>query len=170
MGIVKDLMPPGTKNDVLERLRGLVSRAKNEALSPEQAMELAKSAVEREAANLYAKYQQRLAAFEPTPTDDLGRSILAAVDIPVVAGDATVAVAGLKQVGVVAEQVGEDLVNRRNREGEVRRFCPGQRVSLPDSSAERFLLGRQIDEDLRDETSVRHEALPDDFGRDGIQR
>ncbi|MFY8123473.1 MAG: ATP-dependent helicase, partial [Silanimonas sp.] len=73
MGIVKDLMPPGTKNDVLERLRGLVSRAKNEAMTPEQAMEIAKSAVEREAANLYAKYQQRLAAFNAVDFDDLIR-------------------------------------------------------------------------------------------------
>ena len=73
MGIVKDLMPPGTKNDVLERLRGLVSRAKNEAMTPEQAMAIAKSAVEREAASLYAKYQQRLAAFNAVDFDDLIR-------------------------------------------------------------------------------------------------
>jgi ATP-dependent DNA helicase Rep len=73
MGIVKDLLPAGTKNDVLERLRGLVSRAKNEALTPEQAAELAKSAVEREAAKLYEKYQARLAAFNAVDFDDLIR-------------------------------------------------------------------------------------------------
>lgn len=73
IGIVKDLMPPGTKNEVLERLRGLVARAKNEAMTPEQAMAAAKSAIEREAANLYAKYQQRLAAFNAVDFDDLIR-------------------------------------------------------------------------------------------------
>lgn len=73
MGIVKDLLPAGTKNDVLERLRGLVSRAKNEALTPEQAAELAKSAVEREAAKLYERYQARLAAFNAVDFDDLIR-------------------------------------------------------------------------------------------------
>ncbi len=73
MGIVKDLLPTGTKNDVLERLRGLVSRAKNEAMSPEQAMAAAKSAVEREAAQLYAKYQQRLLTFNAVDFDDLIR-------------------------------------------------------------------------------------------------
>ncbi len=73
MGIVKDLAPSGLKKDALEALRGLVSRAKNEGLSPEQAQEAARSLREREAAALYARYQQRLSAFNAVDFDDLIR-------------------------------------------------------------------------------------------------
>ena len=118
----------------------------------------------------HAEAEQRLAAVEAAPADDLRHAILAAVDIPVMAGHPAVAVAGLEQGRIIAEEVGEDLVDRRHREGEVRLLGAGQAVALPDDSAERFLLGRQVDEDLGDETSVGLEALPDDFGRDGIQR
>ena len=85
------------------------------------------------------------------------------------AGDAAVAVAGLEQGGVVAEQVGEDLVDRRHRQGEVRLLGAGQAIPLADVAAERLVLGREVDEHLREEASVGDEALPDDFSGDGVQ-
>ena len=79
-GVVKDLLPPGLKKDAIEALRGLVSKAKNEGLSPEQAMEAARSAREREAADLYARYQARLQAFNAVDFDDLIRMPLALLE------------------------------------------------------------------------------------------
>ena len=38
---IKDLLPAGSKPDVIDGVRGLISRAKNAGLSPEQAMALA---------------------------------------------------------------------------------------------------------------------------------
>ena len=73
MGIIKDLATPGLKKDALEGLRGLVSRAKNEGLSPEQAAQAARSARESEAAVLYKRYQDRLQAFNAVDFDDLIR-------------------------------------------------------------------------------------------------
>ena len=73
MGIVKDLSPPGLKKDALESLRGLISRAKNEGLSPAQAKEAARSQRDVEAALLYARYQARLVAFNAVDFDDLIR-------------------------------------------------------------------------------------------------
>jgi ATP-dependent DNA helicase Rep len=73
LGIVKDLAPPGAKKDVVEGLRGLISKAKNLGLSPAQAAEAARSAREREAAALYARYQQRLTGFNAVDFDDLIR-------------------------------------------------------------------------------------------------
>ena len=73
MGIVKDLAPSGLKKDALESLRGLISRAKNEGLSPEQARDAARSMRESEAAALYARYQARLQAFNAVDFDDLIR-------------------------------------------------------------------------------------------------
>jgi ATP-dependent DNA helicase Rep len=73
LGLIKDLAPSGAKNDVVEALRQLVSRAKSEGLSPEQSAEAARTAREREAAAVYAKYQQRLAAFNAVDFDDLIR-------------------------------------------------------------------------------------------------
>jgi ATP-dependent DNA helicase Rep len=70
---VKDLLPPGSKPDAVEAARQLVSRAKSACLSPEQALTAARSAREREAAALYARYQQRLAAFNAVDFDDLIR-------------------------------------------------------------------------------------------------
>lgn len=72
-GIIKELAPKGIKNDALFALQSLVSRAKNEGLSPEQAAERAQSAREREAAEIYAAYQKRLAAFNAVDFDDLIR-------------------------------------------------------------------------------------------------
>jgi ATP-dependent DNA helicase Rep len=73
LAIVKDLAPPGLKNDALYALHNLISAAKNNGLDPAQAAELAKSAREREAAALYARYQARLQAFNAVDFDDLIR-------------------------------------------------------------------------------------------------
>lgn len=51
---LKDLLPPGSKPDVIDAAKQLISRAKNAGLSPEQAAEAARSTREREAAALYA--------------------------------------------------------------------------------------------------------------------
>jgi ATP-dependent DNA helicase Rep len=69
---IKDLMP-GAKPDALQAMQGLISRAKNAGLSPEQAKAAAQSPREREAAQLYAKYQQRLETFNAVDFDDLIR-------------------------------------------------------------------------------------------------
>src|SRR5690554_664785 len=68
----RDLMP-GAKPDAVQAMQGLVSRAKNAGLSPEQARALARSTPEREAAMLYELYQARLAAFNAVDFDDLIR-------------------------------------------------------------------------------------------------
>ncbi|MBS0194108.1 MAG: UvrD-helicase domain-containing protein [Proteobacteria bacterium] len=70
---VRDLVGTGANKDAVEALRQLVSRAKNEGLSPEQAATLARSPREREAAAIYARYQQRLSAFNAVDFDDLIR-------------------------------------------------------------------------------------------------
>src|SRR5690606_29232984 len=48
----RDLMP-GAKPDAIQAMQGLVSRAKNAGLSPEQARALARSTPEHEAAMIY---------------------------------------------------------------------------------------------------------------------
>ncbi len=73
LGIIKDLATPGLKNDALYALQNLVGAAKNNGLSPDQAAEAARSAREREAAALYARYQARLQAFNAVDFDDLIR-------------------------------------------------------------------------------------------------
>jgi len=78
--IYKDLLPKGIRNDQLYAIANLVSRAKNEGLTPEQAAAAALGARESEAAELYAKYQKRLAAFNAVDFDDLIRLPLALLD------------------------------------------------------------------------------------------
>ena len=73
LAIVKDLSPAGLKNDALYALQNLVSTAKNNGLTPEQAAAAARSAREREGAALYARYQARLQAFNAVDFDDLIR-------------------------------------------------------------------------------------------------
>jgi len=73
LALVKDLAPAGLKKDALESLRQLISRAKNGGLDPAQALEAARSARELEAAQIYAQYQRRLAAFNAVDFDDLIR-------------------------------------------------------------------------------------------------
>ena len=72
-GLIKELAPKGIKNDALWALQSLVSRAKNEGFTPEQAAQAAAGAREREAADIYAAYQKRLAAFNAVDFDDLIR-------------------------------------------------------------------------------------------------
>ena len=72
MAQFKDLMP-GAKPDAIQAVQGLVSRAKNGGLSPEQARALARSTPEHEAAMVYELYQARLAAFNAVDFDDLIR-------------------------------------------------------------------------------------------------
>ena len=72
-GMIKDLAPKGLKPDALFALQSLVSRAKNEGFTPEQAALRAGGAREREAAEIYAAYQKRLAAFNAVDFDDLIR-------------------------------------------------------------------------------------------------
>lgn len=70
---IKDLLPAGAAPDALDNVRNLISRAKNAGLSPEQALEAARSPRERMAAELYVRYQQRLASFNAVDFDDLIR-------------------------------------------------------------------------------------------------
>ncbi len=72
MAQFKDLMA-SAKPDAIQASMALVSRAKNAGLSPEQALEVAKSTRELEAARLYARYQARLASFNAVDFDDLIR-------------------------------------------------------------------------------------------------
>jgi len=72
-GLLREFLPKAAKPDALEALRGLISKAKNQGLSPEQAAEVAASPREREAAAAYAQYQARLAAFNAVDFDDLIR-------------------------------------------------------------------------------------------------
>ncbi|HLT05465.1 MAG TPA: UvrD-helicase domain-containing protein, partial [Pseudomonas sp.] len=80
MAILKDLAPAGLKNDALHALQHLVSTAKNNGLTPEQAAERARSPREREAASIYARYQARLQAFNAVDFDDLIRLPLQLLD------------------------------------------------------------------------------------------
>ena len=70
---IKDLLPAGTKPDVLDDMRNLISRAKNAGLSPEQALAESRSPREIEAATLYELYQKRLSTFNAVDFDDLIR-------------------------------------------------------------------------------------------------
>jgi len=70
---IKDLMPPGSKPDVIDDMRNLISRAKNAGLSPEEALAVSKSPREMEAALMYQRYQARLTTFNAVDFDDLIR-------------------------------------------------------------------------------------------------
>ncbi|HEY4556515.1 MAG TPA: UvrD-helicase domain-containing protein, partial [Lysobacter sp.] len=70
---IKDLLPAGTKPDVLDAVRGLISQAKNRGFSPEEAMREARSPREVEAATVYDLYQKRLTTFNAVDFDDLIR-------------------------------------------------------------------------------------------------
>src|SRR5687768_12338302 len=70
---LKDLLPPGSKPDVLDNARNLISRAKNAGLSPDEALAKAGSPREMEAALLYQRYQARLSTFNAVDFDDLIR-------------------------------------------------------------------------------------------------
>ncbi|HZF98476.1 MAG TPA: UvrD-helicase domain-containing protein, partial [Pseudoxanthomonas sp.] len=90
---IKDLMP-GAKPDAMEAVKSLISRAKNGGLSPEQALAAARTAREREAAGVYARYQARLAAFNAVDFDDLIR-----LPVQVLESDAQITAAWRERIG-----------------------------------------------------------------------
>lgn len=90
---LKDLLP-GAKPDAVQAAHALISRAKNAGLSPEQALEAARSTREREAAALYAKYQARLSAFNAVDFDDLIR-----LPVQLLENDADVALGWRERIG-----------------------------------------------------------------------
>jgi ATP-dependent DNA helicase Rep len=71
--IIKELAPTGIKPDALWALKSLLSRAKNDGLTPDEAAAAARSPREIEAATIYDLYQQRLAAYNAVDFDDLIR-------------------------------------------------------------------------------------------------
>jgi len=71
LNLFKELAPAGLNKDALQLLRNLVSTAKDEGLSPAQAIAKARSPRELEAAELYAAYQRRLSNFNAVDFDDL---------------------------------------------------------------------------------------------------
>ena len=86
--LVKELAGPSVKPESLFQLRNLLSRAKNDGLSPEQALDAARAPREREAAQIYAAYQKRLAAFNAVDFDDLIRLPVAALERDAETGEA----------------------------------------------------------------------------------
>ena len=125
MGQLKDLMP-GAKPDVLQLLQGLVSRAKNAGLSPEEAEALATSPREREAASLYARYQKRLSTFNAVDFDDLIR-----LPVQLLEGDADCAMGWRERIGYLLVDECQDTNDAQYRllkalAGEKGRFtCVG---------------------------------------------
>ena len=80
LAILKDFVPAATKPDHMQALRHLVSAAKNNGLSPDEADAAARTAREREAAGIYRGYQTRLKAFNAVDFDDLIRLPLQLLD------------------------------------------------------------------------------------------
>ncbi|MBS0463065.1 MAG: UvrD-helicase domain-containing protein [Proteobacteria bacterium] len=91
---IRELAGAGTRPDAVDALRQLISRAKNEGLSPEQAQAVARSIREREAAALYERYQQRLATFNAVDFDDLIR-----IPLQLLEADAELAAAWQERIG-----------------------------------------------------------------------
>ncbi|MBI2399319.1 MAG: UvrD-helicase domain-containing protein [Xanthomonadales bacterium] len=69
--LVKDLAPAGLKPDALDLLRGLIGKAKDNGLDPDEALAAARSPRELQAAELYAAYTRRLRNFNALDFDDL---------------------------------------------------------------------------------------------------
>ncbi|HEX6613582.1 MAG TPA: UvrD-helicase domain-containing protein, partial [Rhodanobacteraceae bacterium] len=78
--LVKELAGASVKPEQLFLLRNLLSRAKNDGLTPDAALEAARSPRELDAAQVYAAYHQRLAAFNAVDFDDLIRLPLAVLE------------------------------------------------------------------------------------------
>jgi len=91
---IKDLLPAGSKPDVIDDMRNLISRAKNAGLSPEEAMKEARSPREVEAATVYALYQARLSTFNAVDFDDLIR-----LPVQVLEADAECALGWRERIG-----------------------------------------------------------------------
>jgi ATP-dependent DNA helicase Rep len=90
---LKDLLP-GVKPDAVQAAQQLISRAKNGGLSPQQALDTAQSARERDAAVLYHKYQARLTAFNAVDFDDLIR-----LPVELLENDAEMTLAWRERIG-----------------------------------------------------------------------
>ena len=90
---LKDLMT-GAKPDAVEAAKGLISRAKNAGLSPEEALAAAQTTREREAAQLYARYQARLSTFNAVDFDDLIR-----LPVQILEGNAEIAAGWRERIG-----------------------------------------------------------------------
>nr|MDQ2972097.1 UvrD-helicase domain-containing protein [Pseudomonadota bacterium] len=71
--LIKELAGASVKPDRLFQLRSLLSRLKSDGLTPELALDRARAPRELEAAQIYAAYQRRLAAFNAVDFDDLIR-------------------------------------------------------------------------------------------------
>jgi len=91
---IKDLMPPGSKPDVIDDMRNLISRAKNSGLSPEEALAVSKSPREMEAALMYQRYQARLTTFNAVDFDDLIR-----LPVQMLESDETLRLAWRERIG-----------------------------------------------------------------------
>ncbi|MDR0184562.1 UvrD-helicase domain-containing protein [Lysobacter arvi] len=91
---IKDLMPPGSKPDAIDDMRNLISRAKNAGLSPEEALAVARSPREMEAALMYQRYQARLSTFNAVDFDDLIR-----LPVQMLEGDETLRLAWRERIG-----------------------------------------------------------------------
>ncbi|MFD0739588.1 UvrD-helicase domain-containing protein [Lysobacter koreensis] len=91
---IKDLLPPGSKPDVLDSTRNLISRAKNAGLSPEEALAAATGPRDMEAALLYARYQARLTTFNAVDFDDLIR-----LPVQILESDAECALGWRERIG-----------------------------------------------------------------------
>lgn len=78
--LIKELAGASLKPDRLFQLRALLSRLKSDGLTPEQALDSARVTRELEAAQVYAAYQKRLAAFNAVDLDDLIRLPVAVLE------------------------------------------------------------------------------------------
>ena len=130
---VKDLLGPGTTPDAIDAMKQLISRAKNAGLSPEQAAAAALTGREREAAALYARYQQRLAAFNAVDFDDLIRLPvqLLETDADAVLGEVDGGRAGLTRV-LNAVRAGAAAIQVSNHGGRQLDTVPGSFTTLRD--------------------------------------
>ncbi|MBP7370786.1 MAG: UvrD-helicase domain-containing protein, partial [Arenimonas sp.] len=72
-GLIKDLLPVTADKDALYAAQSWISKVKNMALTPDQAQLHAKTIREKEIANLYTHYQERLRTFNAVDFDDLIR-------------------------------------------------------------------------------------------------
>jgi len=79
-GLVKELAGAAVKSDKLFQLRSQLSRLKSDGLTPDEALDAARAPRELEAAQLYAAYQKRLAAFNAVDFDDLIRLPVAVLE------------------------------------------------------------------------------------------
>ncbi len=107
---IKDLMPPGSKNDVIDAMRNLISRAKNAGLSPEQAAAAANGTREHEAAAVYARYQTRLTTFNAVDFDDLIR-----LPVQILEGDEDTALGWRERIGYLLVDESQDTNDAQYR-------------------------------------------------------